>query len=120
MDPSFLEIEIELPEKLRHLGGIDYVYITISRSHLREWAEANLDWQECTRALTEGYVSFRVLEALELCIEDIEIYLQLSRMVKPDSLDLRDMLSTFLLDLRAAVVDSLRRVSIEQDLITLH
>ena len=120
MEATHAELEIELTRELRHISGVSYVYVDITRAHLREWAEANKCYGERVRALTEGYVSFRVLEILDLDLEDIEIYLQLTHLIKPDNLYLRDMLTNFLLALKKKVVEALLRTSIDNDLITIH
>jgi len=120
MEHTHAELEIELTRELEHIVGVSYVYVDITRAHLREWAEANPCYDERIRALTEGYVSFRVMEILGLDLEDIEIYLQLTHLIKPDNLYLKDMLTRFLLALRKKVVEALYKASIDNDLITIH
>ena len=66
MDSTHAELEIELTTELEHIASVRYVYVDLSLAHLREWAGATQYYEEHIRALTEGYVSFRVLEILDL------------------------------------------------------
>lgn len=120
MDSTYAELEIHLTPELEHIVGVRYVYVDLTMTHLREWAESNKCYEEHLRALTEGYAAFRVLEILDLTLEDIEIYLQITHIVQQDRLCLKDLLADFLLALRKKVVDALFQASIDNDLITMH
>ena len=118
--PDDLEVEIKLTKELKHLTNLEYLHIWLSKAHLTEWADSNTSYDSHRRALTEGYLSFRVLEILELALEDVEIYLQLSYLIKPDTLDLRDLMAAFLLDLRQEVIQGLYEASLNNELIIIH
>lgn len=114
------ELEIELTPELSHIVGVSYAYVDITWAHLREWSEAFNCHEERLQALTEGYVAFRVLELLDLTIEDIEIYIQVTYILKRDRLCLKDLLTNFLLALRKKVVEALLQASIDNEFTTIH
>ena len=120
MDSIHAELEIELMPELEHIVGVRYVYVDLTVAHLREWATSNKCYEESIRALTEGYAAFRVLETLDLTLEDIEICLQLTNVAQLTKLWLKDLLADFLLALRKKVAEALYRASIDNNLITIH
>ena len=120
MGTTHAELEIELTPDLEQIVGVRYVYVDIAYARLEEWEEANSYCWDRIKAITEGYISFRVLEILELTLEDIEIYLHLTNLLEPDTLCLKDMLTDFLLAMRKKVVEALLKASIVNDLITIH